>query len=166
MLSMIPSIVILGIAAAVALFLARYRRTAPRNTTERFAASRALALATGIQSVHFVEEAVGGFHEEFPALLNLPAMPMSAFVAFNLTWIAIWIASIAGLRSSRPAAFFAAWFLAIAGTLNGIGHPLMAVASGEYFPGLVSAPFIGLASVWLWIQLRKATSPVASVAGM
>jgi hypothetical protein len=59
-------------------------------------------------------------------------------------------------------AFFAAWFLAIAGALNGIGHPLMAVAAGGYFPGLVSSPFVGLACIWLWIRLREATRSSAT----
>lgn len=157
MLSVLPSVIVLGIAALAALLLARYRRSAPENIRERLAASRALTLATGIQSAHFVEEAVTGFHEKFPALLDLPSMSFAFFIVFNLTWIAIWIASIAGLRSAQPAAFFAAWFLSIAGMFNGIGHPLMAIASGGYFPGLISSPFIGLASVWLWVRLRRAT---------
>ena len=153
----LPSIIVLGIAAFAAFFLARHRSSPPENVTERFAASHALALATVIQSTHFIEEAVTGFHERFPALLGLPSMPFSFFMVFNLAWIAIWIASIPGLRAARPAAFFAAWFLAIAGVINGIGHPLMAIAVGGYFPGLVSSPFIGLACVWTWTKLRAAT---------
>jgi hypothetical protein len=91
-------------------------------------------------------------------------MPFSFFVVFNVVWIAIWIASIPGLRSSRRIAFFAAWFLAIAGTLNGIAHPLMAVTARGYFPGLVSSPFVGLACIWLWSRLRLAARPSAPVA--
>jgi hypothetical protein len=84
-------------------------------------------------------------------------MPLAFFVVFNLTLIAIWIASIPLLRSARRLGFFAAWFLAIAGMLNGIAHPLMAIASGGYFPGLVSSPFIGLVSIYLWRRLKGAT---------
>ncbi len=84
-------------------------------------------------------------------------MPFSVFLVFNLAWIAIWIASVPALRSARLGAFFAAWFLAIAGMFNGIAHPLLAVAAGGYFPGLFSSPFIGGVSVWLWRQLRGAT---------
>ena len=43
-------------------------------------------------------------------------------------------------------AALAAWFLAIAGMFNGIAHPLLALASGGYFPGLVSSPFIAVMS--------------------
>jgi hypothetical protein len=56
-------------------------------------------------------------------------------------------------------AVFAAWFLAIAGMFNGIAHPLLAIAERGYFPGVVSSPFICVASVWLWLRLRKATRP-------
>ncbi len=91
------------------------------------------------------------------ALLGLPGIPLSVFVVFNLTWLGIWVASVPGLRSARAAAFFAAWFLAIAGMFNGIAHPLLAIAAGGCFPGLLSSPFIGVASVWLWLRLRRAT---------
>lgn len=58
-------------------------------------------------------------------------------------WLGIWVLSVPGLRSARAFAFFAAWFLAIAGMVNGIVHPLLAIFVGVYFPGLVSSPFIG-----------------------
>jgi hypothetical protein len=63
------------------------------------------------------------------------------------------------VRSARAPALFAAWFLAIAGMVNGIAHPLLAVAAGGYFPGLISSPVIGSAGVWLWVRLRRATLP-------
>ena len=155
MLSVLPSIIVLGLAALVAFAL--NRRSPAEYVTERLAAARVLALATGVQSVHFAEEAMTGFHEKFPALFGLPPIPLSVFIVFNLVWLGIWIASVPGLRSARPAAFFAAWFLAIAGMLNGVAHPLLAVAAGGYFPGLVTSPFIGAASVWLWRRLGRAT---------
>ena len=157
MLNLLPSIVILGLAALAAVILVRSRRSPPENVAERLAASHALALAVAIQSIHFTEEATTGFHEQLGPLLGLPGMPFSVFIAFNVMWLGIWVASIPGLRSSRAGAFFAAWFLAIAGMINGIAHPLLAIAAGAYFPGLVTSPFICIASVWLWLQLREAT---------
>lgn len=157
MLSVLASIVVLGLAALTALVLALSRRSPRENVAERFAASRALSIALVIQSVHFTEEATTGFHERLGARLGLPGMPLTFFLVFNLAWLAIWVASVPGLRSARTAAFFSAWFLAIAGMFNGIAHPLLAIASRGYFPGLVSSPFIGAASVWLWIRLRGAT---------
>ena len=158
-MNLLPSILVLGSAAIAALLLVLNRLTPPEKVAERLAASRALAVGVGVQSVHFAEEAATRFNEQLGALLDLPAMPFSGFVVFNLTWIGIWVASVPGLRSARPAAFFAAWFLAIAGMLNGIAHPLLAIAAGGYFPGLVTSPVIGGVSVWLWLRLRAATRP-------
>ena len=159
MLNVLPSILVLGLAALAALGLVLSRRSPPECGVERHAAARALAVAVGLQGVHFAEEAATGFHERLGPLLGLPGMPLAAFVVFNLAWLGIWVASVPGLRSAHAAAFFAAWFLAIAGMLNGIAHPLLAVAADGYFPGLVSSPFIGAASVWLWFRLRSATRP-------
>lgn len=165
MLSVLPSVIILGLAAIAAFLLASRCPSPPENSVARLSASNALAVATGLQSIHFIEEAVTGFHEQFPNLLGLPGMSFAVFVTFNLVWIAIWLASFPGLRSARLLAFFAAWFLAIAGVLNGIAHPLMAVAAAGYFPGLVSSPFVGLACIWLWLKLRDATRASAAIDG-
>jgi hypothetical protein len=161
MLNLLPSAIALGLAALAAVFLAQRRRSPPENAAERVAAARALALAVGVQGLHFAEEAATGFDERFPALFDLPGMPRFFFVVFNLTWLGIWVASVPGLRSARAGAFFAAWFLAIAGMFNGIAHPLMAIAAGGYFPGLLSSPLIAGASVWLWLRLLEATRPEA-----
>lgn len=159
MLNLLPSMLVLGLAALAALLLVLSRWSPPASAAERRAAARALALALGVQSVHFAEETATGLHERLGALFGLPGIPVSVFVIFNLMWLGIWVASVPGLRSKRALAFFAAWFLAIAGMFNGILHPLLAIAAGGYFPGLVSAPFIGLASGWLWFRLRRATRP-------
>ena len=157
MLNVLPSVFVLGLAALAALVLALSRESPPENVAERLAAARALAVSVGVQGVHFAEETATDFHERLGPLLGLPGMPLSLFVGFNLLWLGIWVASVPGLRSARPAAFFAAWFLAIAGMVNGIAHPLLALAADGYFPGLLSSPLIGVESVWLWLRLRGAT---------
>jgi hypothetical protein len=159
MLSLIPSTLVLGLAVLWSLVLVRRRTSPPEAGPQRLAAARALAVSVGVQGVHFAEEAATGFHERFGELFGLPGMPFAFFLAFNLLWLAIWVASVPGLRSGRALAFFAAWFLAIAGMLNGIAHPLLGIAAGGYFPGVVSSPFIGAAAVWLWLRLRGATRP-------
>lgn len=160
-----PSLFILGLAAIVAARLAQHRSSPIEAGKERIDASIALAVATAIQVAHFAEELATGFHVRFPALLGLEPMPLSFFVAFNLMWIAVWIVSIPLLRRSRRLAFFAAWFLAIAAILNGIAHPMMAITSGGYFPGLASSPLLGLAGIILWRHLQRATSDrVSSIA--
>lgn len=158
MLSLIPSIAVLGLAAFAALQLVLRHPSPTEFSMERGTASRVLAFATAIQCGHFAEEWATDFHARFPALFGLEPMPLWLFVVFNLMWIAIWFASVPLLRSARKPAFFAAWFLAIAGMLNGVAHPLMAVVSGGYFPGLISSPVLGLAGIYLWQRLGKATS--------
>lgn len=157
MRSFLVSAIVLGLAALAALALTTGRTSPPDRSDERKAAARVLALATALQAVHFAEEASTGLHTRLPALFGLPAMSFTVFALFNLAWLGIWAASIPGLRAARPVAFFAAWFLAIAGTVNGIAHPLLALASGGYFPGLLSSPFVAAASVRLWLRLRAAT---------
>lgn len=157
LLSLLPTLVVLGLAALVALRLALVHRSPVECNAGRIAASGALAVTLVIQGIHFTEEAMTGFPERLGALLGLPAMPFSFFIVFNIAWLGIWIASVPGLRSSRVPAFFAAWFLAIAGVFNLVAHPLLAVASNGYFPGLYTSPLIGGAAVWLLLRLRKAT---------
>jgi hypothetical protein len=164
MLSLVPSAVALGLAALGALYLAQGRRSPVERRAEGRAASRMLAVATLFQALHFGEELGTGFRVRFGDLFGLGAMPLWLFVAFNLTWIGFWIASVWWARSGRRFAFFAAWFLAIAGTLNGVAHPLMAVARDGYFPGLVSALPVAAASLWLSARLWHATEWVGAAA--
>lgn len=157
MLNVLPSMLVLGLAALMALRLVQARLSLPGMVAERGAAARALAIAVVAQATHFAEETAAGLPQRLPALLGLPPIPFSLFVAFNLVWLGIWIASVPALQSRLPAAFFAAWFLAVAGVINGIVHPLLAAVAGGYFPGLVSSPVIGVVSAWLWVRLHRAT---------
>jgi hypothetical protein len=156
-MNLLPSVLALGLAALAGVALAWRRPSPPDRRDERRAAARALALAVAAQGVHFAEEAATGFEERLPTLFGMPPLSFTGFVVFNSAWLAIWIAAIPAIRSPRPVAFFAAWFLAIAGMLNGVAHPLLAIVRGGYFPGLVSSPVSGLASLWLWLRLRRAT---------
>jgi hypothetical protein len=158
MYSVVPGLSILGVAALIALLLAFLRRPQPDQTRQRQAASRALAATVAIQAVHFTEELITGFPEKFPALFGLPPVSYTYFIVFNLTWLAIWVASIPGLRLGQRATYFATWFLGIAGIINGLGHPAAAIYVKGYFPGLLSSPLIGVAGVWLCMRLYTATA--------
>jgi len=37
--------------------------------------------------------------------------------------------------------------------VNGIAHPLLAVDAAGYFPGLITAPMLGVAGAALWMRL-------------
>jgi hypothetical protein len=153
----LPSALFLGLAALAALLLAR-RVSPPDKSAERAAATRALLVAVAAQALHVLEEASTGFHRRFGPLFGVEGMPFWLFVAVNVAWITVWLAASRELRQVRAWAFFAAWFLAIAGTLNGVAHPVLATVVGGYFPGLISSPVVGAASLWLMTRLVRATS--------
>jgi len=159
MLSLLPPALALGLAALAALHLALSRSSPPERVAARRAAALALAAAVVFQCAHFAEEAATGFNARLGGVFGLGAIPLPSFIGFNLAWLAIWIASVPGVCSGNSIALFAAWFLAIAGMLNGVAHPLLAVAAGGYFPGLYTAPVVGAVCLWLWIRLRQATRP-------
>lgn len=164
-MSLLPSALVLGLVAIAAIFLTVGRLSPAASALARKSAANALAIAIGFQAVHFVEEALNDFHLRLGAQFDLPAMPYTFFIAFNLAWIGVWIASIPGLQAARPWAFFAAWFLAIAGMANGVLHPLLALAAGGYFPGLVSSVFVAVACFVLWRRLYAATRPAGTNRG-
>lgn len=114
-----------------------------------------LAASTAIQCIHFIEESQTGFPESLAALFSIPSMPDNFFLWFNLAWLLAWSASVFGVLRGFRLALFAAWFLAIAGIANGFLHPLLAVLAGTYFPGLYSAPVVGLMCWRLSVHLRE-----------
>jgi hypothetical protein len=157
MLSYLPAIFILGIALIIAFIFTKKRNPSLENQTKRNAAAKALSVAIILQCIHFTEEAFTGFNIRLGELVNIPGMPYSFFVIFNLLWIGIWMASVPGIRSGHSAAFFAAWFLAVTGVFNGFLHPLLSIMSGSYFPGTISSSFVAAACIWLWLKLNNAS---------
>ncbi len=116
---------------------------------------RVLALAPpalGWQLLHFGEELATRLNERLPEIYGLPAWPRGLFAGFNLAWIAVWVLALAGLRSGLHVALFPIWFLAIGSAVNGVLHPLLALAAGGYFPGLWSSPVSGVVG---WLLVRR-----------
>ena len=161
-MNFLPSIIVLGLLALFAWRLAESRALATVDKSDSKSAAVTLLLATLVQSVHFTEEAARGFHVAFPAVFGQPPIPLAYFMAFNLVWLILWLASVPGVYAGHRGALFAAWFLALAGMLNGVAHPLLAAVVGGYFPGLVTSPVIGLAGLLLWQRLRRATREVSA----
>jgi len=114
--------------------------------------------AIACQAAHFAEELSSGFYVRFPEQLGLTSWPEGAFVGLNVFWLVVWVVSLSGLSHSFRLAVFPAWFLALAGVANGIAHPLLALRVGGYFPGLLTAPLVGVAGLFLIRELRRATT--------
>lgn len=148
----------LSAAAAVALFLTLARGTAG-SQTQLLGAVR-LGMATVLfQAAHFGEEWATGFHRRFPELLGLTPWSLRFFVTFNVVWLAVWLVSLRGLGARRRMALFPLWFLGLGGIANGAAHPLLSLRTGDYFPGLVTSPFVGIAGVLLLRSLWAVTGP-------
>lgn len=115
--------------------------------------------AVAAQAAHFGEELLAGFAIEFPLALGLSPWNPLFFVAFNLTWLVIWLFAIPAVRAGLVVALVPLWFLGIAGAANCLAHPLLALRSGGYFPGLVTAPIVGVMGGLLVHSLWRLTEP-------
>lgn len=161
--SYLPSVVALGLVlfASALLTASRPRLRAAVRTSRRFFIVAALVIAA--QSVHFLEELLFGFASRFPAAFGLGPIDQSTFVAFNGAWIAVWLVSLLAVRAGIVIALWPLWFLALAAVLNLIAHPLLALRAGGYFPGLLSAPLLGLLGILTLRELIALTAPDDSV---
>jgi hypothetical protein len=146
----------LSVALALAAALSVIRRPREWADVRRYVIPVAV-LTIVVHALHAAEEFLTGFHRRFPATFDLAPWSPEFFLSFNIVWIAIWLAGVWGLSARRRSGFLPVWFLAVAGAVNGIAHPLLAVGSGGYFQGLATAPFLGVAAAVLLRRLVFAT---------
>jgi hypothetical protein len=154
--SILLGLIPLQIMAVVALGITLARP--PRHdSTARDRVISLFLVGIAAQSLHFLEEFATGFYVRWPELLGLSPWSAQFFVIFNVSWIAIWALSAAGLRADIRAALFPTWFFAIGMAVNFVGHPLLALNAGGYFPGLWSCPLVGVIGVLLLGRLGRYT---------
>ena len=153
----------LSVAAVAALLLTVTRPPAGSDRAGRQRTTIIYAALVLAQALHAAEEYATGFFVAFPSSLGLAPWPASFFLAFNITWLAVWMVSAVGLRAGRAVAYFPAWFLAIAAIGNGVAHPLLAIRAGGYFPGLVTSPLLAVGGVVLWKSLVEISGKVEEV---
>ena len=111
-------------------------------------------IAVACQALHFAEEYATGFRRRFPEFWGLAPWPETFFVGLNAgCLVAFSIAALIGPRV-YPARV-ALWALAIASVLNALAHPAVAVATGGYFPGLMTSPVVGAAGLGLASRLMR-----------
>ena len=111
--------------------------------------------------LHLAEETIFGFHRAFPELLGRAPWPIGLFLAFNFAWIALWTSGlvVAPLHRFHATLY---WFLAIASMVNGLAHPMFSIATGAYFPGLLTSPVVGILGILLLQRLYQSTAGSAS----
>jgi hypothetical protein len=155
--SMLRGTAALSAGAVLALFLTIVRGPVNGDLAIRERTARLFLVGLAAQCLHFMEEFVTRFQDRFPALLGLPAWSQNFFVVFNLIWLSVWILSAVSLQRGYRLTLFPVWFFAIAAIVNGIAHPVLAVITRGYFPGLISSPLVGVTGVLLWLRLLELT---------
>lgn len=92
--------------------------------------------------MHFDEELIAVFHRELPALVG-DKWAASQLIVFNVTWFLIFVAGGVAWRSGKQIGSLVVLFFALGGgLLNGVGHIVLALVLGRYFPGLYTAPLM------------------------
>jgi hypothetical protein len=148
---------VLSIAVIIALILTFVRHAIDANAIRLQATVRLAGVAIVLQAAHFTEEFATDFGQRFPELLGLMPWSRLFFVSFNVFWLTMFALSLWGLRARRRVALFPLWFLGLASVGNGLAHPLFAVQVRGYFPGLVTAPFVGIIGILLLRRLLLVT---------
>ena len=149
----------LWILILVAAFLTAFRFRLSSSHSHRGRTAWLVVVGIVCQSLHFGEELTTRFYDRFPELLGLAAWSREWFVWFNVSWIIVWIVAAFGLRRGITIAVFPLWFLALAMLLNGVAHLLLALRVQAYFPGLVTAPLVGIVGYVLVSRLWRITAP-------
>jgi len=152
--SFTPSAIALGIIFAIAVSLTLLRSPVP--VTQLKSVNHLVLIACGAQLVHFLEEAFFNLNVRLPEEFGFPAMTFSFFVFINISALLIWLIG-AFQRKSHSFVVVSFWFLGLASMFNLIAHPAMAVAAGEYFPGLFTSPLVGVTGILLTRRLLHVT---------
>ena len=106
------------------------------------------------QGAHSIEEYVTKLYDVFsPArfVSSLVSNDLSlGFLVVNaaLVTFGLWCWAVP-VRSGWPAARGLVWFWTILELGNGIGHSVLALSRGGYFPGLLTAPLLLVLAAWL-----------------
>ena len=109
------------------------------------------------QSAHLVEEYRTGLYDAFPPLFGAEPWSPNRFLLFNLAWMGAFFIGLFGLANQRRWAYLIALFLAIGGGVgNGLGHLVLVLMRGGYFPGAITAVLVLAAgTVLLWELYRR-----------
>ncbi len=147
----------LAVMAGVALWLTASRTGRSREPSDVRNLLILAGVAIAVQSAHFAEEWVTGFHERFPVFLGREPWSLGFFATLNLTWIVAWVLMLPLIARQVRWALFPIWFLGVGCAVNGVAHPLLALMEGRYFPGLWSSPVSGVMGVLLIARILRFT---------
>jgi len=75
-----------------------------------------------------------------------------------MTALVVWIAALTALRQGSVIALLPLWFLGFAELLNLFLHPYLALRTGGYYPGVVTAPLVGVLGIMTIRELARVTA--------
>ena len=113
-----------------------------------------------VQAAHSIEEYVFELYDVFaPArfvsgLVSDDLPKGFAVVNIGLVSLGIWC-YLARVRPSHVSARLWVWLWVFLEGANGVTHPVIALVRGEYFPGVLTAPFLLAGSLYLGIRLVR-----------
>lgn len=119
-----------------------------------------------VQACHSVEEYAFGLYRVLPparlasSLLSDDLATGFGMLNAGLVALGLWC-SLGPVRSGWPSARAWVWPWVFVELANGVGHPLLALRAGGYFPGVATAPLLLALAAWLGVRLwrTRATSP-------
>jgi hypothetical protein len=119
------------------------------------------------QAAHSIEEFVFRLYDVFaPARFVSSLFSDDLAVGFgiaNVAFVAFGFWSyFARVRPAHPSAALWAWPWIAIEAANGIGHLVIALLRGAYFPGVLTAPILLVASLFLAYRLTRWPSASAS----
>ena len=115
-----------------------------------------------VQCLHFGEEYLTGFQQQFPALLGYQ-WSGGLFVWFNVAWLAVFALAAVGVRKGISLAWLVVIFYALFGGIaNGLGHLALALMQRRYFPGAITAPLCLIVGILLFRSLIRKPPPAPS----
>lgn len=155
--SLTPTMIALAGPAAAAVILTVLRpHLSTAVTSRRFLLI--VGLTIGAQVLHFTEELLTELYVAFPTTFGYPAAPRSVFVSANITALVVWVAALIAVREGIVIALLPLWFLGFAELLNLFLHPYMALRTGGYFSGVITAPLVGVLGILTIWELAKVTA--------
>jgi hypothetical protein len=112
------------------------------------------------QAAHSVEEYVSRLYDVFAPARFISGLVSddlaTGFVIFNaaLVLFGLWC-YVARVRAGHRSAAGWAWLWIVIEFGNGIGHPVLALARGAYFPGVITAPVLLALSIYLAVRMTQ-----------
>ena len=120
----------------------------------------AFLLLVVAQAAHSVEEYAARLYESFAPARFISGLISDdlavGFLAANAGLVAfgLWCWAVP-VRSGWPSAPLFLWFWVAIEIANGLAHPAFAIVRGGYFPGLITAPLLLVASIGLAARISR-----------